>query len=127
VPDSMMSAPFGDNPELRPLLRMRRLAHEIRDGLARGDMEIVGQASLLLAPSLAEWNERSAELETTPGEAVQIAMDTHSILNECEQTLTNAMNHVSDELRRLRRAQRGSQSVRSVPPSVFGLRLNLER
>lgn len=117
----------GGNSELRPLLRMRRLACEIREGLARDDMEIVGQASLLLAPSLAEWNERSADMDTTPGEAVQIALDTQSILNECEQTLTHAMNHVADELRRLKKAQRSTEIVRAMPPAMFGLRLNLER
>jgi len=126
VPENLLSE-WENNPDLRPLLRLQRLAQEIRAGLSRGDMEIVGQASLLLAPALAEWNERSAEMEIAPSEAVQIALDTQNLLNECEQTLLNAMNQISEELRRLKRAQRNTEVVRASVPALFGFRLNIER
>lgn len=126
MPKSLLTE-CENNPDLRPLLRLQRLAQEIRAGLARGDMEVVGQASLLLAPALAEWNERSAEMEITPGEAVQITLDTQNLLNECEQTLLNAMNRISEELRRLKRAQRNTESVRASVPALFGFRLDIER
>ncbi len=126
MPENLLSE-WENNPDLRPLLRLQRLAQEIRAGLSRGDMEIVGQASLLLAPALAEWNERSAEMEIAPSEAVQIALDTQNLLNECEQTLLNAMNQISEELRRLKRAQRNTEVVRASVPALFGFRLNIER
>ncbi len=126
MPESFYSE-LENNPDLRPLLRMRRLAQEIREGLARGEMEIVGQAAQLLAPALAEWHERRDMMDSTPDEAVQLAQDTQALLNDCEQTLHNAMNQIAEELRRIKRAQKSAEVVRVAVPAMFGFRLNIER
>ena len=111
----------GLSPEaLRALLRLNQLACEIRDAIARKDLAIVSQASSLLAPSLAHWHELSRDLDVTPGDAVQIALDTRRLLMECEGTLVKAMQDISLEMRRLQQGKRAIASLRARRTPVVG-------
>jgi hypothetical protein len=116
---------MSDDEALQPLQRLHQLAREIRNALAQDNLEIVGQAAELLAPTLALWQEIQAEMPINAGEAAQLALDTRAILTECEESLLRAMGNIQAEMRRLRQGKRtltSTQSVAIVGQSVDTLR-----
>ncbi len=88
-PDRVTSG--GGNDPLRPLRRLRQLAEEIQNALAREDMSVVRQASSLLAPTLAQWAERRSETPPRNAEMENLSRETRAALTDCEEAMRLAM------------------------------------
>jgi len=107
-----------DPEALRPLLRLHQIAMDIRNAITREDYDVMRKAARLLPSALANWEEVYNALPISPGESVQIAIDTQRILSDCEVLLTKAMGRVAREMRRLRGGQRTVAYVNSIPNGV---------
>lgn len=90
---------------LRPLCRLRELARDLEDGIARGDLHLVVQASSLLTAVVADCQRLCETYPTTAGEAAAIALETRALLERCESQLLQAMARCAEEIRRLKQGK----------------------
>jgi hypothetical protein len=97
---------------LYPLLRLRQLAEEIRGAANRNDLAVVCQAANLLAPTLARCLEARDQRADSAGEAAQLALQTRSVLLDCETTLTQTLRGIAAEMRRLQQGKRAISLAR---------------
>ncbi len=111
---------------LRPLVRLRQLALEIQAALARDNLEIVYQATALLAPTLAQWKAASARDQLDAAQVAQMIQETRALLDACEVRLTQKMGRVGQKLRRLHQGRRAIALVRKRTPSITS-RLDMRR
>lgn len=111
---------------LRPLQRLRQLAKELQAALADDDMELMVQATNLLAPTLADCQKVPSTF-LSAGEAAEIALETRHILSECESTLMQAMAHIHAEIGRLQKGRRTFATVKSRESDGSGRTLDTSR
>ncbi len=109
---AMPSAILDEASLLRPLRRMRQLALEIQEAVARGDMEIMSKAAALLAPSLAQWAQ--ARPGVAPDNAVMLRLthETQQTLADCEQAVSLAMLPVQARYNKTRQHQSRVRQMR---------------
>jgi hypothetical protein len=112
---------------LRPLRRLRQLARDLRSGIERDDMALVAQAAGLLAPTISECQIACTSLSLSAGDAAEMAMETHQMLNECETRLMQAMAQVAAEIRRLQQGRKTVAVVQPRSPDASGLTLDTLR
>jgi hypothetical protein len=115
-----------ETPALRPLQRLRQLAKELQAALADDDMELMVQATNLLAPTLADCQTVAVGF-LSASEAAEIALETRSLLNECETTLIQAMAQIHAELSRLQKGKRAVVTMRSHKTTGSGRTLDTSR
>jgi hypothetical protein len=103
---------------LRPLLRLRQLAGEIQSALRRGDMDVMGRASNLLAPAISQWAEARPKVkfgdEAGNAEMTRLTQETQSALTECESLMQAAMARIQAQSNRVRQHQQRLRRMRSL-------------
>lgn len=113
---------FPKDYELHPLVRLRQLAEEIHSAARRNDLEVVCLAANLLAPTVERCKDIRDRLADSAGEAAQIAIQTQSLLADCETVLTQTLRAIAAEMRRIQQGKRALTMARRkpVPGSVAG-------
>ncbi len=103
----------AEQMRLRSLRRLGQLAGEIQNALARGNMELVGQASRLLAPALAQWAEARLPQDEHNAEIARLMQEARGALAACETSLSRAMRDVREQQGQARQRQKRVKHARS--------------
>ena len=118
----------AEQMRLRSLRRLGQLAGEIQNALRNGNMELVSQASRLLAPALAQWAEARLPQDEHNPEIALLMQEARGALAACETSLSRAMWDVREQQGQVRQRQKRVKLARSrktTQPRSTGRTLNL--
>ena len=106
---------------LRPLVRLRQVAHDIQRAIAEDDLELAALAAELL-PAVTEWWQQShATLPVSAGDAADLALETRRLLSDCQTQMELAMKRTARELRHLKKSKAMLEMQFVRAPGVRGL------
>ncbi len=118
----------AEDARLRTLRRLEQLAGEIQSALRCEDMDLVRQASGLLAPALAQWAEMSSPADRQNPVIAHLTREVQQQLQACEAALARAMSDVQTQQGQMRqhlKRVRHARSHRIMPSRPTGKTLNI--
>ena len=104
-------------------MRLRQIASELREAIARDDMALIAQTTSLLAPTLAHCQSAFPASQA----AAPLIAETCRLLEESEAALEQAMQQIAADLGQLRQGQRALAIVGARHRPVPGGRLDSRR
>ena len=106
------------NTELDPLIRLHQIVEELRAAAKRDDREVVRAAAALLGPTVEQCKHLRDPHAGCAGEAVQMAMQIHVLLAECEEILTTSLKGVAVKMKRIQQGKKALAMARKSKPSA---------